>query len=217
MATSFRYIALGDSTAVGIGAERGGGYPARLAARLRTLQVPARLENLGLSGATTADVVSGRAARAAAARPDLITLAIGGNDAWRLVPDAVFAERIEAIADTLQSSGAPVIVCNIPDLGHAPAAKVAQAWLGITPEQISDRILELNRAIAPLATRPGFAVVDLFGASQRTIPKRGDIFCSDGFHPSAAGYEQWADEMWPAVWSVASAWLAGSTGVAKAG
>jgi len=46
------YVALGDSTAVGVGAERGGGYPERLAQRLAAAGTPVRLVNLGVSGAT---------------------------------------------------------------------------------------------------------------------------------------------------------------------
>ncbi|AEI66440.1 hypothetical protein [Corallococcus macrosporus] len=45
-------VALGDSTAVGVGvgAARGGGYPEHLASRLRAGGLPVGLSNLGQSG-----------------------------------------------------------------------------------------------------------------------------------------------------------------------
>src|SRR5690242_17677506 len=53
------YVALGDSSAVGVGA-REGGYPARLARRLRAEGADVDLMNLGVSGATSADVLRGQ-------------------------------------------------------------------------------------------------------------------------------------------------------------
>ncbi|HET9754609.1 MAG TPA: SGNH/GDSL hydrolase family protein, partial [Myxococcales bacterium] len=82
------YLALGDSTAAGVGARSGGGYPERLVARL---QQRLRLINLGESGATTADVLETQVPRALLTRPRLITLCIGINDVGLQLPDDAFA------------------------------------------------------------------------------------------------------------------------------
>jgi acyl-CoA thioesterase I len=42
-------------------------------------------------------------------------------------------------------------------------------------------------------------LVDLFAASRQFLPHRPDFFCRDGFHPSDAGYEQWAELMLPLI------------------
>ncbi|MFN7133865.1 MAG: SGNH/GDSL hydrolase family protein [Myxococcales bacterium] len=201
-----RYVAFGDSTSVGVGARSGGGYPDRLAERLRREGFAVELLNLGVSGATTGDLAGGRVRRIPGRPPDLVTLGIGGNDAWRMVPNDTFAQRLDAIATALELTGARVVVCNLPDLGHAPAAAIAQAWLGVTPAQVTSRIRELNRFVDALASRPRFTVVDIFGYSQRELPGRPELFCSDGFHPSAEGYERWAEVMWPAVLDAARRW-----------
>lgn len=200
----FKYAALGDSSSVGVGAADGG-YPERLGRKLKELGLPVGLMNLGISGATTAQLVAS-ARRAAASRPDLITLGIGTNDAWRLVPEDVFARQLATIAEQLEPSGAPVIVFSIADLGRSPVARVASSWVGVTPEQITARIQQLNRHIEAVARRPGWTLVDLFTASREALATRGDLFSPDGFHPSAAGYALWAELAWPAAKKVAEAW-----------
>src|SRR5918998_6393014 len=64
------YVALGDSTVAGIGASSPEKhYVGVLYARLREVYPQARLTNLGVSGATSADVVRGQLRRAGAPRP----------------------------------------------------------------------------------------------------------------------------------------------------
>lgn len=200
MSSLLRYVALGDSSGVGVGAGGDGGYPERLYRKLKAAGVPAGILNLAQSGAQSADVLRSQARRAAEKRPALVTLGIGGNDLWRLVDEQVLGANLEAIADLLQPSGARVVVCNLVDLGHAPAAKTAQAWLGISPQLISERVKQFNARIARLAIRPGFEVVDLFTPSHQELLAPNEYFCADGFHPSAKGYDRWAELCWPAVW-----------------
>ena len=50
------YVALGDSTGVGVGA-RNGGYVARLFQNIASERPESKLTNLCVSGATTADVL----------------------------------------------------------------------------------------------------------------------------------------------------------------
>jgi acyl-CoA thioesterase I len=199
MASLFRYVALGDSSGVGIGANADGGYPERLYRKLKAHGVPAGILNLAQSGAQSADVLRSQAPRAAEKQPHLITLGIGGNDLWRLVSEEDFKANLEAIADLLEPSGARVVVSNLVDLGHAPVAKSAQAWLGITVRQISDRVKRFNEHINALGRRARFEVVDLFSASHHELLSPNRYFCADGFHPSAEGYDRWAEICWPAI------------------
>jgi acyl-CoA thioesterase I len=203
-----RYVALGDSTSLGVGAGDDGGFPERLYRRLKAAKVPAGILNLGRSGATSADLAAGLAAGAARRRPHLVTLGIGTNDVWRMVPVSRFAENLERIVDPLLEGGTELVVCNLADLGLAPAAVAAQQWVGISPAQITRRIREFNVHLDALAGRPGCAVVDLFVPSQRQLAGNPALFCPDGFHPSAQGYDGWAELMWPAVQAAAERWLA---------
>src|SRR5207244_2891774 len=75
------YVALGDSTVEGVGASRHeNNYVSLLHARLRAIYHNARLQNLGVGGATSADVLARQLEPAIASRPDLVTLSVGPND-----------------------------------------------------------------------------------------------------------------------------------------
>jgi len=188
----FTYLALGDSTGVGVGASTGGGYVDRLYQRLLPLRPGARLVNLCESGAGAADVLEAQAPRARRAQPSLITLGIGINDVTWQVPDEAFAVNLEQIAVALASLRAPVVLMNIPDLALAPVAARYGSSL------YERRIEVFNEHVEATAARHHFTLADLFGATKRLGGKAG-LFSGDGFHPSAEGYQEWAAQLWPAV------------------
>lgn len=184
------YVALGDSTAAGVGARSGGGYPERLVERLQPRFGTLRLLNLGESGATTVDVLETQVPRALLTRPRLITLCIGINDVGLQLPDDSFAVNLEEIVVPLSRLSAPIVLCNIPDLALAPA--VAR----FVPVHVYEKRIELfNEHIAATAARHGLALVDLYSWSREALPGHQELFSPDGFHPSAAGYEVWAERM----------------------
>ncbi|ABF87581.1 GDSL-like lipase/acylhydrolase [Myxococcus xanthus DK 1622] len=195
---SVNYVALGDSTAVGVGAARGGGYPERLASRLRAVGLPVGLTNLGQSGARIRDVFTGQVKRAVAAQPTLVTLGIGTNDLWRGTPVEDFQDDLDRIARRLKQTGAPLVVVNLADLALAPVARLVPAAL------YEGRIEPFNAAIAEVARVHGMHHVDLFTASKDMIPKSPHFFSDDGFHPSADGYEEWADLLLPTAQTLVS-------------
>jgi len=194
---SVHYVALGDSTAVGVGASRGGGYPDRLASALRADGLSVGLTNLGQSGARIRDVITGQVKRAVAAQPTLVTLGIGTNDVWRGTPVDEFQDDLDRIARRLKQTGAPLVAVNLVDLALAPVARLVPAAL------YEGRIEPFNAAIAEVSRLHGMHVVDLFSASKAMIPRSPHFFSSDGFHPSDEGYAQWAELMLPLMRSLA--------------
>ncbi|MGC3998800.1 MAG: SGNH/GDSL hydrolase family protein [Anaeromyxobacter sp.] len=192
-ATPLPYLALGDSTAVGVGAVTGGGYPDRLARRLAGAGLEVKLTNLGASGATVADLRRDQLPRATGKGAGLITLCIGINDVLRERPLGEFARDLHVVGDMLMRTKARVVICALPDLTLSPSGQGA-------PPALLRRIDQYNAAIRTVAERHGFEVADLAEAIRATPPsQRPALFSPDGFHPSAAGYERWADVMWPAV------------------
>ncbi|UQA60529.1 SGNH/GDSL hydrolase family protein [Polyangium aurulentum] len=190
----FLYAALGDSSGIGIGACDGHGYVSRTFTRLSRAVPRAELMNLCISGATSSTVLERQVDRAAAAKPALVTLFIGGNDLWRLVEPARFKSNLEAIAARLDKTGAPVLLGSLPNMAHAPAATYAESHLGISKGMIENRVRSFNKAIEEVAVRHSFTLVDLFNVG---LADRPHYFCDDGFHPSAEGYAAWADLLWP--------------------
>ncbi|HWE24426.1 MAG TPA: SGNH/GDSL hydrolase family protein [Myxococcales bacterium] len=189
------YLALGDSTGVGVGAADDGGYVERLYRRLLSLRPGASLVNLCQSGATSADVRDDQMPRARRVAASLVTLGIGINDVTWQMQEEAFAVNLEEIAVALAALRAPVVIMNIPDLALAPVALRFDASL------YERRIEVFNEHVEATAARHRFTHVDLFGASKR-LRGRSSLFSSDGFHPSAQGYEEWAAQLWPAVHAI---------------
>ncbi len=187
------YVALGDSTAVGVGGGKGRGYPDRLARRLEAAGIRVELLNLGENGSTAADLRRHQLPRLEAAGPALVTLGIGTNDVVRGRDVRAFAADLEAIAAAIERTGARAVVSTLPDLSRSPSGAGS-------PGSLRSRLEAYDLAIREFARRHGYALaeVDLTSrAAQRSSP--GSLFSSDGFHPSARGYERWAEAISPAA------------------
>lgn len=183
---TFRYLALGDSTAQGIGASvPGRSYVGQLIDRIETRTgEPVKIVNLAVSGATTAlclrDQVP-KAEKVLAYEPDLVTIAIGANDIaeWNAVR---FHRNVTQILSALP---AHTIVSELPCF-HLP-------W----NEQ---KVRIANRMLHTIAVELGMRVVPL----HQTTRERGvqgvlTEFAADAFHPNDRGYEVWADAFWPFI------------------
>jgi acyl-CoA thioesterase-1 len=193
-AMPWTYAAMGDSAGAGFGVRSGAGYVDRLLAHIRSVRPDAALHNLCRNGGTTTSVRAEQLSAAIAARPALCSLFIGGNDLWRGTEPRAFARNLEAIAGPLDRLRSHVILGTLPNLSLAPAAGLAQQFLGIPPAQIEARIREYNAALRRLAVDHGYALVDLFA-----VDSRPEYFSADGFHPSSAGHAAWAAITWPVV------------------
>ncbi len=188
------YVALGDSTGAGVGARDGRGYVARLFERIERERPNSRVMNVCVSGAETADVLSRQLPRIDGASAALITLGIGINDIGHGVKIEQFARNYEEIIRRLrEKTNAPIVVANIPDISLAPRVPTA------LHDAINRQIQLFNNRIDEIARRHNLQVVDAYQMSREVVPARTDFFSEDGFHPSAAGYEHWAESMWPTV------------------
>src|SRR5207247_663142 len=116
------YVALGDSTVEGVGASSPElNYVSRIHARLRGVYPAARLTNLGVGGATSADVLLRQLTRAIELRPYLVTLSIGPNDITGRVPAKTYEKNLETILARLTRETTAGVVANvIPDLAVTP-------------------------------------------------------------------------------------------------
>ncbi len=187
------YVALGDSTGSGVGAGEDGGYVSRVFTQLQQICPATRLVNTSKSGATTADVLRYQVAALAETRPTLITLGIGANDVTHNVGEAEFTRNYEQIIQRFrQESDATIVVMNVPDVSLAPV--VPDYLRGLARQRVTD----FNRVIAGLGAKYNLQVVDLFARSAEFAAHR-EHFAPDGFHPSAQGYQVWANLLWPTL------------------
>jgi lysophospholipase L1-like esterase len=187
------YLALGDSTGVGVGA-RNGGYVARLFKRIVAIRPESKLTNLCVNGATTDDVLRGQLAHGIAANPNLVTLGIGINDIGHGVSVDEFSRNYEEIIGRLRTeTQARIVVTNIPDISSAPRIpEFARA-------EYQQAIVTFNERLEAIASRYEVTIFDVHSTTREQLPSHPEFFSGDGFHPSDAGYELWAHEMWPVV------------------
>ena len=196
------YVAIGDSAGFGIGGDPpigDGGYPRRLERRIREAGRPVRLENLSVPGALMRNFATGQLPRvvqlaSGAGGVDLITVCLGGNDGNDTAP-ADFRRDADALLAGIAPLGARVIVCNVPDVSLTPKYQADPA----RATQVKANVVALNAELAAAAATHGFPVVDIYTVSQQIHGRPELISPIDGFHPNAAGYEVWAEAMWPAV------------------
>jgi lysophospholipase L1-like esterase len=193
VAAAFRYVAVGASDTVGVGASdpHTGSWPARLAARL-----PAGTEylNLGVSGSIASQAAREQLPAAFAARPQLVTIWLAVNDLNANVSAADYATALRSVVAPLVSgTTARIFVGDVPDLRSVPA------YAGTDQTALLARIAAYNAAIAALAATfaERVTVVDLFTGSGPLVSTI--TVSADGFHPSDAGYALIADRFAAAI------------------
>jgi len=187
------YVAVGDSTGIGLGARDGGGYVDRLYARIKQRRSDTTLINLSVAGATTADAVNKQLPRLNDTRPTLVTICIGVNDLLHGREAKQFAGDYEALIAKLKQPGRLLVAANLPDVAAAPAVQ------GMADESFRLRLRQFNQAIEAVAKRHGVPLVDLYRLSGETTGARPEFFSTDGLHPSDLGYARWAEAMWAVV------------------
>jgi len=171
------WVALGDSTAQGLGAASpDGGYVGQVLAELRRRTgEPWRVLNLSVSGALTRDVLSRQLPQLPAA-PALVTCGIGANDVLYSAPSRLFADLRALIA----ALPAGTVVLDLP--------QPAGCW-GMLGRMSTPYVTRINRALHDAAAARGLPVAPI---SSHFIPPWNGKFASDRFHPSQAGYRDWA-------------------------
>jgi lysophospholipase L1-like esterase len=190
-APALRYLALGDSFTAGTGSRPVDAFPVRLAERLRARGQPVVVENLGVNGYTTDDLVARELPRVAPFAPTLITLAIGANDLVRGSPLARYRSQVRAILAAILAAGVPagrVLVLPQPDWSRAPAA----ADFG-DARAIAAQIEAFNDALRAEAAAVGARWVDLFPRMRRQA--EAGMVATDGLHPAAKAYDEWAEAL----------------------
>jgi lysophospholipase L1-like esterase len=187
------YIAVGDSFTIGTGSNPTDAFPARLAARWQRAGCVVRLSNLAVNGFTTDDLLAEELPHVRG--PAFVTLAIGANDIVAGSDRGAYAAQLARIFDALASAGvvpARIVALPQPDWSQSPAA----ASLG-DRTRLAASIRAFNAALRDETRARGARYVDLFPTMERQAARR--MIASDGLHPNAAAYDEWAEELFRAI------------------
>jgi acyl-CoA thioesterase I len=170
------WVALGDSTAQGLGAPgpRGGYVGQTLQHLRRSTGQPWQVLNLSVSGALIRDVLAEQLPQLPAA-PALVTCGIGANDILYSAPAKLFGDMRALLAKV----PAGTVVLDLPLL--------AGFWW-IVGRMSVPYITRINRVIYDVARERDLPVAAI--SQQFTPPWNGKFSC-DSFHPSQDGYRDW--------------------------
>lgn len=179
-------LALGDSLTQGYGLAPGDGLVPQLEAWLHAHGTPVSVINAGVSGDTTA---GGRARLDWSLTPEVnaVMVALGGNDLLRGLPPAAARANLEAILQTLDSRGLPVLLVGLAapgNYGPAYQAEFNAIWPDLAQRY---QTLLLPDLLAPIASLSPEARA------------RDALMQADNIHPAAAGVKRVVEVLGPQV------------------
>ncbi len=188
----------GDSTAAGLGCLSASDVPgvrvARGLADATGLRI--RLSTKAISGATSKGLAGQVDAMfVAGPPPDAAVILVGGNDITKKHSIRASARRLAAAVSRLREADALVVVGTCPNLGTVtaipqPLRTVVANW--------SVRLAKAQTVATTIAGGIPVAMGSPLVASEfRAAPEI--LFATDGFHPSAAGYELAAAQLLPVL------------------
>jgi len=171
-----RIVILGDSLTAGLGLPVTQSYPALLQRRLKDEGSDYQIVNAGVSGDTSAGGLS-RLDWALEGDVRVMIVALGGNDGLRGLPPAQLKENLAAIITRAQARGIGVILAGMeapPNYGREYSVAFHQVYPALAKEY--------HVGLVPFLL-DGVAGKDALNQA-------------DGIHPSAAGAQIVADNVW---------------------
>jgi len=200
-----RLVVLGDSSGVGLGAERPEDTAGLvLLQRLQGAGLAASLDVIAVSGADARDLAD-QVSEALARGVDVALISVGANDVTHRLPARVGGRLLGHAVLRLRDSDAEVVVATCPDLGAVRRlGRPLRWWAAVASRR---EWWAQGRA----ARRAGARVVSVGARLGREFSRNPSHFSRDGFHPSSAGYAALAQELWPAVLAAVSGSVAVNT------
>jgi len=184
---SLRYIAAGDSTAVGEGASTvEGTYTVKIANELQKTN-SVTYKNIAVSGSKTKHVINNQLQEIIKFNPDLITISIGANDlTHRISSEEILNNYQTIITELTTQTKAKIYITNIPNFTGADLLP----WLYIkylerTSEPINKQLqsLESDRV----------KIINIHDFGWDSFADKSVTYSLDHFHPSDIGYQNWAN------------------------
>ncbi len=184
------YLAIGDSFTEGVGdldaAGRCRGWADRFAELLAAHSPGARYGNLAIRGKLLGQVAAEQVPAAIALRPDLVSLAAGGNDLLRprADPDSLAAVFDDAVR-RMRGAGSQVLLFTGFDPGTFPLLRM-----------IRGKAAAYNSNLREIASRRDCLLVDLW---TMTVLADLRMWCDDRLHLAPEGHRRVALRVCEAV------------------
>jgi lysophospholipase L1-like esterase len=183
---SHRLLVVGDSTAVGTGAQPDESVAGRLAALLPNVSVV----NLAENGAKAADLV-GQLEAAPDLVFDAVLVQIGGNDILRFTRLSTIRQAMHRALQIAHDKAGLVVLMSTGDVGIAPGLPfpINQLYSWRTPR--------VHAVLRDAAQSTHTEYVDLYTPSldDPFVEEPERFHAYDGLHPSASGYAAWTTRL----------------------
>lgn len=191
--TRLVYAALGDSLTSGVGADNyEESYPYLVSVKLsQQKKAQIELKTFSYPGARTTDLIRDLLGPAIAARPDIITVLIGINDIHGRVGKEEFRNNYEYILGRLtKETSARIYVVSIPQTG------TNESMLPPFKYYFEMQTQSYNQIVRSLAEKYGVSFIDLTEITLAESRNNDGYYSRDLFHPSAKGYNIWAQTIY---------------------
>ena len=183
---SMRLAVVGESTAVGVGATTlDEALPGHLARAIAT-RTGANVDWTVLGGnGMTAKRVLACVCDQHEKRYDAAVVLLGVNDVFRMTSIRTWLSNLRQLTSALTQHGCrTVLVSAVPPIGQFPALpQPLRSVLGL-------RATLLDQQLTRLASE-----IDEVTHCQVSFPKQPACVATDGLHPSALGYRNWAEQL----------------------
>jgi lysophospholipase L1-like esterase len=199
IANAAPYLALGDSYTIGEGVAAPERWPNQLADMLRKSGVDVgEPEIVAKTGWTTDELSAAMDAHTFSPPYRLVTLLIGVNNQYRHRDldnyRVEFQKLLERAIDLAGKDPKKVVVVSIPDWGVTRFGKES----GRDTAEIARQLDAYNAANAQIAKMLHCGYVDVTAVSRQGA-NQAAMLVSDGLHPSAKMYTEWATRVLPAA------------------
>ncbi len=180
-----RILVIGDSTAVGTGADK----PEDSTAGLLGKDYPqADIVNRGVNGARLADL-STSFVEFEDQEFDLVLVQIGGNDVWHFTPFTDIEASLNNVLTDATRVGKYVLIMHGGDFASAKALPYGSRWL------FSWRSAKLRDLYLRLVPTYSATYIDLWHTNDNEPDRIAAFYAADNFHPSSSGYADWYAEI----------------------
>ena len=176
-------LVVGDSLSAEYGIARGSGWVALLHKRIAAQKLPVQVVNASISGDTTSGGRSRLPALLQQHKPQVVVIALGGNDALRGLPLDMTQANLTEMARAAKAAGAKVLIAGVampPNYGR----KYGEDFF---------------RLFGTVSRAEGTALVPFLLAGVADAPNADELFQPDRIHPTAQAHPKMLDNVWPVL------------------
>jgi acyl-CoA thioesterase I len=173
-------LVLGDSLSAGYGIDVDQSWTALLQSRLQTEGYEHRVVNASISGETTEGGASRIESALAEFAPEVVVIALGGNDGLRGFPPQRIKANLARIVDAAADTGAAVVLLGIR-IPTNYGTRYTQAFENVYRELAGERDLPW---------------IEFF---MEGVALNEDLMQDDGIHPNEKAQPVLLDNAWPVI------------------